>query len=482
MGRFDVTMIKYLTPEDFRVLTAIEMGMKNHEVVPLQLVASIASLRNGGCHKIIKELIRHKLVCFEHSKVQGYRLTCLGYDFLALKALTSRHIVKSVGNQIGVGKESDIYIAANDNDEQVVLKFHRLGRTSFRQIKSKRDYLKNRKTGSWLYLSRLSAMKEFAFMKALYDNGFPVPKPHDFNRHTVAMQLVQGYPLCQIHEIEDVQQVYDDIMNLIVHLANYGLIHSDFNEFNLMLNDKDAVTLIDFPQMVSTSHANAEFYFDRDVQCIRDFFKRRFNFESESLPKFSDVKKVYSLDVEVNASGFSKEIQEFDKVLDEMNDQKEEQEEEDEFVAKALEADHQEDKDNENLEYKNELEKFEAEDKKKEYKVENEKCKEVLNEEEISELNDQFDENFSLENKMYRPYRDNETKEDGDSDESDNYSCTTTTSTIIDPRMVRSRVRKSLLQKIKTEKRRIRNKGEASIVTQRNREVNDTIKSSMIFL
>lgn len=92
-------------------------------------------------------------------------MTCLGYDFLALKALTSRSIVRSVGNQIGVGKESDIFIAANDNDEQVVLKFHRLGRTSFRQIKSKRDYLKNRKTGSWLYLSRLSAMKEYAFMK-----------------------------------------------------------------------------------------------------------------------------------------------------------------------------------------------------------------------------------------------------------------------------------------------------------------------------
>ena len=44
------------------------MGMKNHEVVPLPLIASIASLRNGGCHKIIKELVRHKLICFEHSK------------------------------------------------------------------------------------------------------------------------------------------------------------------------------------------------------------------------------------------------------------------------------------------------------------------------------------------------------------------------------------------------------------------------------
>ncbi len=124
----------------------------------------------------------------------------------------------------------------------------------------------------------------------MYENGFPVPKPIDFNRHLVVMQLVKGYPFCQVHDIEDYQQVFDDIMNLIVQLASYGLIHSDFNEFNLMLSDDDKVTLIDFPQMVSISHLNAEFYFDRDVQCIRDFFKRRFNFESELYPKFSDVK------------------------------------------------------------------------------------------------------------------------------------------------------------------------------------------------
>jgi RIO kinase 2 len=44
------------------------MGMKNHEIVPLQLIASIASLRNGGCHKILKELMRHRLVAYEHLK------------------------------------------------------------------------------------------------------------------------------------------------------------------------------------------------------------------------------------------------------------------------------------------------------------------------------------------------------------------------------------------------------------------------------
>ena len=35
-----------------------------------------------------------------------------------------------------------------------------------------------------------------------------------------------------------------------------GLIHGDFNEFNLLLNDRRKLTLIDFPQMVSVAHRN----------------------------------------------------------------------------------------------------------------------------------------------------------------------------------------------------------------------------------
>ena len=43
----------------------VEMGMKNHELVPPSLIASIADLKHGGCHKILRELSRHKLVSYE---------------------------------------------------------------------------------------------------------------------------------------------------------------------------------------------------------------------------------------------------------------------------------------------------------------------------------------------------------------------------------------------------------------------------------
>ena len=40
--KLDGDLIKYLTKEHFRVLTAIEMGMKNHEFVPVPLIETLA--------------------------------------------------------------------------------------------------------------------------------------------------------------------------------------------------------------------------------------------------------------------------------------------------------------------------------------------------------------------------------------------------------------------------------------------------------
>lgn len=163
--KLDVTAMRYLTKEHFRVLTAIEMGMKNHEVVPVELIASIAKLRHGGVQKILSHLLRNKLIAHDGNAYDGFRLTYNGYDYLALRVFLQRGHIVGLGRQIGVGKESDIYLATQEDGTEVAIKFHRLGRTSFRAVKSKRDYLKNRKSASWFYMSRLSAMKEYAFLK-----------------------------------------------------------------------------------------------------------------------------------------------------------------------------------------------------------------------------------------------------------------------------------------------------------------------------
>lgn len=57
--------------------------------------------------------------------------------------------------------------------------------------------------------------------------------------------------------MSDPDALFSALMDLAVKLAQHGLVHCDFNEFNIMLDSNDRPTLIDFPQMVSTSHRNA---------------------------------------------------------------------------------------------------------------------------------------------------------------------------------------------------------------------------------
>ena len=244
MGKLNVSMLRYLTKDELRLLTAIEMGMKNHELVQKSLIVSIAQVKSG-VGKTLMDLCRKRLLQYESSgmRYSGYRLTNAGYDYLALKALVGRDVMSSFGNQIGTGKESNIYVVGDKDGETLCLKLHRLGRTCFRKVREKRDYHKGRKQMSWLYLSRISCTKEFAYMKALYDRGFPVPKPIDFNRHCLVMQLVHGHPLQQITEVDDPGELYDNLMNLLLKFANHGVIHGDFNEFNIMIKVRETLII-----------------------------------------------------------------------------------------------------------------------------------------------------------------------------------------------------------------------------------------------
>jgi len=103
------------------------------------------------------------------------------------------------------------------------------------------------------------------------------------------MSMVEAVPMSQVKEVGHPEKVYDHLMGLIIRLAEHGLVHGDFNEFNLMINEEEEVTMIDFPQMTSTSHLNAEMYFDRDVNCVNDFFYRKFGLKFEGKPVLEKV-------------------------------------------------------------------------------------------------------------------------------------------------------------------------------------------------
>jgi RIO kinase 2 len=133
-----------------------------------------------------------------------------------------------------------------------------------------------------------------------------------------------------VDSVPDPGKLYAELMAMIVQLASRGLIHGDYNEFNILLKESSTdgepvnddtppeniimtPILIDFPQTLSTNHTNAEYYFDRDVECIKRYFGRKFKYSSdEPGPFFADAIKTIipekRLDVEVEATGFSRKM------------------------------------------------------------------------------------------------------------------------------------------------------------------------------
>ncbi|KYO02897.1 serine/threonine protein kinase RIO2 [Plasmodium gaboni] len=286
--KLDISCFSFLSRNEYRVLTAIEMGMRNHEYLSVSLISSIANLRKEGIVSVLKKLLKNKLISHQNKKYDGYKLTYLGYDFLALRTFLKRGILKSIGNQIGVGKESDIYICKDVNDNLLCLKIHRLGRISFRTIKNNRDYYGKKCFRNWLYLSRIAATKEYAYLKALYENKFPVPKPHDINRHMIIMSYINGYPLSHV-KLNNPYKVIDILFNILVKFAKADIIHGDYNEFNILIDDDENVTIIDFPQIVSLGHANAKMYFERDIKCVINHFFKKYKIKIEEYPLYEDV-------------------------------------------------------------------------------------------------------------------------------------------------------------------------------------------------
>ncbi|GAG14590.1 unnamed protein product, partial [marine sediment metagenome] len=110
-------LLTTMEKEDFRVLMAIEIGMRRSEYV------TISNIKFYSRYKMEETLFRlnkvHKLdlLIRDASKYKiGYTLNSKAYDLLALHTLVERNIISQLGPLIGKGKESDVYSCIDDND------------------------------------------------------------------------------------------------------------------------------------------------------------------------------------------------------------------------------------------------------------------------------------------------------------------------------------------------------------------------------
>jgi RIO kinase 2 len=275
-------LLTKLEKEDLRILMAIEIGMKRSEYVTVNNIKFYSRYKMKETLFRLKNVHKLDLIIRDASKHEiAYTLNSKAYDLLALHTLVEKDIISQLGPLIGKGKESDVYSCMDDNENIFAAKFYRMGRTSFKSIKQLRDIIGERGHLSWLYVNRLAAKKEYEALEKIYPLRLNTPKPIGYNRHIIIMSYLRGKELVYYKFIKKPLKIFNRIIKqyrLIFKKA--GIIHGDLGEFNIVLDEKGKILLIDWLQWVPTDHPNAKSILERDIENICNYFRKKYEIES----------------------------------------------------------------------------------------------------------------------------------------------------------------------------------------------------------
>ena len=271
-------MFRKLADEDFVILRFFVRNLKKFEYIPVEYIAQ--KLKRFTPKELDARLRKlHKLKVIErHPTMNAYRLKVLGLDCYALKVLADRGILKAIGDMVGVGKESDIFRALDGSDNLVVVKFFRIGRTSFRHVTKVRDYGIAFERGTWLVRSIVAGKREREALKVLNECQVPnVPKLRGGYLHAVVMEYFEGTELFEVKELSDPEGVLSEILETVrIAYWRAKIVHGDLSEYNIIITPDEKPVVIDWPQYVTTVDPNAKRILERDVLYITRFFRKKF--------------------------------------------------------------------------------------------------------------------------------------------------------------------------------------------------------------
>ena len=270
-----------IQPEEIQILQSLEETAHRFEYVPLEEIRKRSSIDSEDVLFLLGRLNKRGLAQRKSERYLGYRITQSGYDTIALYELAQKDVILSIGQPYGVGKEATVYRALDAKNKEVAVKFLRWGRTSFRRIRRLRT-LKDDSLHSWMDFSKRAAQREYTALRLLSKVGARAPIAKAVNRHVIVMSKMSGELLLNLLELKKPQKVLNQIIQQITlayHQAE--LIHGDLSEYNIFVDEKERITLFDWPQWQPLTHPNALWLLKRDITNITTFFRRRFRIVSD---------------------------------------------------------------------------------------------------------------------------------------------------------------------------------------------------------
>jgi len=198
---------------------------------------------------------------------------------MTLYKLITDHIIAFVNGPVSAGKESVLFWAVNDNNENIALKIYLVSTSNF---KKREAYITGDPRFSRLKkgtknLVYLWAKKEFRNLSQCYDCGIPVPKPIHLSNNVLVMEFIgkNGSPSKQLLESDIYEKDYHQAISIIKQLYyDAKLVHGDYSEYNIFKTENGLV-LFDLGSAVDLRHPNAKEFLKRDINNITRFFSKR---------------------------------------------------------------------------------------------------------------------------------------------------------------------------------------------------------------
>jgi RIO kinase 1 len=122
---------------------------------------------------------------------------------------------------------------------------------------------------------------EFQTLRTLFEAGARVPQPFEVSENAILMGYIgdqaSAAPTLNTVTLDpgEVRPLYEQLLHDIEVMLAHGIVHADLSAYNLLYWE-GALTMIDFPQVISPSqHRSAFQIFSRDIARICEYFARQ---------------------------------------------------------------------------------------------------------------------------------------------------------------------------------------------------------------
>jgi RIO kinase 2 len=254
---------KRMSKIKWMVLDGIFKNLLDYKYVPVEVISRDSGVDQHKLERILKSLSDEKLIEIKYTEYLGSAFTFLGLSLYSLWRFVKKGYVSMIGEKMGEGKESMVYNCYSDAFGELVIKFHKVGYSSFKRVREKREY------GNLHYtvLMIRSARNEYKALKKLYEK-VNVPKPYGCEGNALLMELIDGRELYRV-KLENPKDVLDMIIEGVRDMYALGVIHGDLSQFNVLVNP-EGVWFIDFPQ----SCEEGDEILKRDLKNILQYFEK----------------------------------------------------------------------------------------------------------------------------------------------------------------------------------------------------------------